>query len=92
MTKLSLYSNKITDAGVASLSQALQTEACQVTTLSLSESQITDAGVASLCQALQTAACQVTTLNLSESQITDAGVPVYLKHCKQQHVKSPNLI
>ena len=74
VTDLFLYSNKITDAGVASLSQALQTEACQVTTLSLSESQITDAGVASLCQALQTAACQVTTLNLSESQITDAGV------------------
>ena len=74
VTKLSLYSNKITDAGVASLSQALQTAACQVTTLSLSESQITDAGVASLSQALQTAACQVTTLNLSENQITDAGV------------------
>ena len=74
VTTLSLYSNKITDAGVASLSQALQTAACQVTTLYLSENQITDAGVASLSQALQTAACQVTTLNLSESQITDAGV------------------
>ena len=33
VTKLFLYSNKITDAGVASLSQALQTAACQVTTL-----------------------------------------------------------
>ena len=74
VTKLSLYSNKITDAGVASLSQALQTAACQVTTLDLSENQITDAGVASLCQALQTAACQVTTLDLSRNQITDAGV------------------
>ena len=74
VTILSLYSNKITDAGVASLSQALQTAACQVTLLNLSENQITDAGVASLSQALQTAACQVTTLNLSESQITDAGV------------------
>ena len=74
VTELSLYRNTITDAGVASLSQALQTAACQVTTLNLSENQITDAGVASLCQALQTAACQVTTLNLSENQITDAGV------------------
>ena len=74
VTKLFLSSNKITDAGVASLSQALQTAACQVTTLNLNESQITDAGVASLSQALQTAACQVTTLDLSENQITDAGV------------------
>ena len=74
VTKLFLYSNKITDAGVASLSQALQTAECQVTTLNLSENQITDAGVASLSQALQTAACQVTTLNLREDQITDAGV------------------
>ena len=74
VTKLSLSSNKITDAGVASLSQALQTAACQVTTLNLNESQITDAGVASLSQALQTAACQVTELHLSKNQITDAGV------------------
>ena len=76
VTELSLDSNKITDAVVASL---LQT-ASQVTTLDLSISQITDAGVASLCQTLQTAACKVTTLNLN------------VKHCKQQHVKSPNLI
>ena len=74
VTKLFLSSNKITDAGVASISQALQTAACQVTILNLSENQITDAGVASLSQALQTAACQVTILNLSENQITDAGV------------------
>ena len=74
VTELSLDSNKITDAGVASLSQALQTAACQVTTLYLSKNQITDAGVASLCQALQTAACQVTTLDLCRNQITDAGV------------------
>ena len=74
VTTLSLYSNKITDAGVASLSQALQTAACQVTKLDLNGNQITDAGVASLSQALQTAACQVTRLDLSESQITDAGV------------------
>ena len=74
VTELSLKSNKITDVGVASLSQALQTAACQVTTFNLSRNQITDAGVASLCQALQKAACQVTTLNLSRNQITDAGV------------------
>ena len=76
VTTLFLYSNKTTDAGVASLSQALQTAECQVTTLSLHENQITDAGVASLSQALQTAACQVTTLDLSENQITDAGVAI----------------
>ena len=72
--KLSLQRNKITDASVVSLCQALQTAACQVTKLDLRENQITDAGVASLCQALQTAACQVTELNLSDNQITDAGV------------------
>ena len=72
--ELSLQGNKITDASVVSLCQALQTAACQVTKLDLRENQITDAGVASLCQALQTAACQVTELNLSDNQITDAGV------------------
>ena len=72
--KLSLQGNKITDASVVSLCQALQTAACQVTELDLRENQITDAGVASLCQALQTAACQVTELNLHDNQITDAGV------------------
>ena len=74
VTYLFLYSNKITDAGVASLSQALQTAACQVTILDLSENQITDTGVASLCQALQTPTCKVTTLDLSRNQITDASV------------------
>ena len=74
VTNLYLYNNKITDAGVASLCQALQTAACQVTKLDLRENQITDAGVASLCQALQAAACQVTELNLHDNQITDAGV------------------
>ena len=72
--KLSLRGNKITDASVVSLCQALQTAACQVTELDLRENQITDAGVASLCQALQTAACQVTEINLHDNQITDAGV------------------
>ena len=72
--KLSLRRNKITDASVVSLCQALQTAACQVTELDLRENQITDAGVASLCQALQTTTCQVTKLNLLDNQITDAGV------------------
>ena len=72
--ELSLQGNKITDASVVSLCQALQTAACQVTKLDLRENQITDAGVASLCQALQTTTCQVTKLNLLDNQITDAGV------------------
>ena len=72
--RLSLQGNKITDASVVSLCQALQTAACQVTELNLRDNQITDAGVASLCQALQTTACQVTELNLRYNQITDAGV------------------
>ena len=71
---LSLEKNKITDAGVASLCQALQAPECRVTTLSLSNNQISDAGVITLCQALQTPSCQVTKLDLSRNQITDAGV------------------
>ena len=72
--KLSLEKNKITDAGVASLCQALQAPGCRVTTLGLSNNQISDAGVVTLCQALQTTSCQVTKLDLSRNQITDAGV------------------
>ena len=45
--------NQITDAGVASLCQALQTPTCKVTALNLRGNQITDAGVVSLCEALQ---------------------------------------
>ena len=74
LNELSLFGNQITDAGVVSLCQALQTPACKVTTLDLSYNQITDAGVASLCQALQTPTCKVTTLYLTGNQITDAGV------------------
>ena len=74
LTKLELQENQITDAGVVSLCQALQTPACKVTTLDLSGNQITDAGVVSLSRALQTPACKVTTLYLSDNQITDAGV------------------
>ena len=72
--KLSLEKNKITDAGVASLCQALQAPGCRVTTLRLSNNQISDAGVVTLCPALQTTSCQVSKLDLSRNQITDAGV------------------
>ena len=74
LTCLRLFNSQITDAGVASLCQALQTPTCKVTTLYLSHNQITDAGAVSLCQALQTPTCKVTTLYLSDNQITDAGV------------------
>jgi len=74
LIELELSFNQITDAGVISLSQALQSSACKVTTLDLSLNQITDAGVISLSQALQSSACKVTTLHLSSNQITDAGI------------------
>ncbi|RMX52704.1 hypothetical protein pdam_00004199 [Pocillopora damicornis] len=64
---------QITDDGVASLCQALQTPTCKVTDLGLEDNQITDAGVASLCEALQTPTCKVTMLYLGRNQITDAG-------------------
>ena len=74
LTELVLVRNQITDASVTSLSQALQSPACKVTTLHLGGNQITDAGVTSLSQALQSPACKVTTLDLQRLQITDAGV------------------
>ena len=75
LTELILNSDQITDAGVTSLSKALQSSACKVTTLHLSGYQISDAGVTSLSKALQSSACKVTTLHLSTHHlITDAGV------------------
>ena len=74
ITDLRLFGGKVTDAGVASLCQALQTSTCKVTKLHLDQNQITDAGVASLCQALQTPTCKVTELGLNGNQITNAGV------------------
>ena len=74
LIELSLSWTRITDVGVVSLSKALQSSACQVTSLVLSFNQITDAGVVSLSQALQSSACQVTSLVLSYNLITDAGV------------------
>ena len=74
VTELMFYGAEISDAGVVSLCQALQTLTCKVTTLGLSWNYITEDGVVSLCQALQTPTCKVTTLYLSGNQITDAGV------------------
>ena len=74
LTSLSLGFNRITDAGVASLCEALTQPSCKVTTLNLDDNQITDAGVFSLCEALKQPSCKVTTLNLDDNQITDAGV------------------
>ena len=74
LTQLSLSDIQITDAGVASLRQALQTPTCKITTLDLGGNEITDASVGSLCQALQSPTCKVTKLDLCHNQITDAGV------------------
>jgi len=74
LTELILRINQITDAGVTSLSQALQSPACKVTTLHLEGNQITDGGVTSLRQALQSPACKVTELDLACNHITDTGV------------------
>ena len=88
VTELSLYSNKITDAGVARLCQALQTAACQVTILNLSENQITDAGVVTLCQTLQRAQCPVEVLYLQDnSRITSVG----RRRLKKMLERQPNL-
>ncbi len=73
LTELKLSDNAITDAGVVSLSQALQSVACQVTSLDLGCNQISDDGAASLSQALQSSACQLSSLDLSQNQIADAG-------------------
>ncbi len=72
LTELMLPSNKITDVGVARLSEALKSSTCKVTKLIVGNNQITDAGVVSLCQALQSSTCQE--LSLRGNQITDAGV------------------
>ena len=74
ITTLELSGGEVTDAGIASLCQELQTPTCKVTELHLGHNQITDAGVVSLCQALQAPTCKVTELDLVGNQITDAGV------------------
>ena len=74
VTTLQLSGNQITDAGVTSLCQGLQSPACKVTTLDLRDNEVTGTGVTSLSQALQSPACKVTTLGLRFSRITDTGV------------------
>ena len=48
LTKLYLSNSKVTDDGVASLSEALKQSTCQLTELYLDGIQIADGGVASL--------------------------------------------
>ena len=73
LTSLVLLGSNITDAGVASLCEALKQPSCIVTTLHLGKYKITDAGVASLCEALKQPSSKITTLRLGGSQITNAG-------------------
>ena len=74
LTTLSMEYIKITDTGVAMLSEALQHPSCKLTTLNLGGNGITDTGVASLCEALQHPSCKLTTLNLEVNEISDTGV------------------
>ena len=80
---LNLSGNKITDAGVASLSEALKQSTCQLTTLKLAFNQITKDGVASLREALKQSTCQLTTLDLCANQIKDDGVVSLSEALKQ---------
>ena len=80
---LDLSGNQITDAGVASLSEALKQSTCQLTTLYLIANQITDDGVASLSEALKQSTCQLTSLVLAVNQITDDGVASLIEALKQ---------
>lgn len=70
----SMFSNLITDPGVACLSEALKQSTCSLATLDLRENQITDLGVACLSEALKQSTCKLTTLNLNINEITHAGV------------------
>ena len=90
---LNLCGNQITDAGVASLCQALQTLSCKVTELDLGYNQITDAGVVS--QYVKHYRHQhVKSPNFIWMIIRSPMpvLPVYVKHYRHQHVKSPNFI
>jgi len=73
LTNLDLCNNHVTDAGVASLREALKQTGCKVSTLCLTKNEITDAGVDSLCDALKHPSSKVTTLNLSFNEVTDVG-------------------
>ena len=80
---LDLAGNQITDDGVASLSEGLKQQTCQLTTLYLTVNQITDDGVASLSEVLKQPTCQLTTLYLADIKITDAGVASLSEALKQ---------
>ena len=88
---LSLFGNQITDAGVASLSEALKQSTCQLTTLDLAGNKITDDGVASLSEALKQSTCQLTTLDLAGNKITDDGVASLSEALKQSTCKLTEL-
>ena len=75
--------NKITDAGAASLSEALKQSNCQLTNLFLSNNQITDDGAASLSDALKQPSSQLKELNLFQNQITDARAASIIEVLKQ---------
>ena len=87
---LNLFDNQITDAGVASLSEALKQSTCQLISLDLSYNQITGDGFASLSEALKQRNC-LTTLQLGGNQITDAGVASLSEALKQSTCKLTEL-
>ena len=74
LTTLSMEYIKITDTGVAMLSEALQHPSCELITLNLGDNEIIDTRVAVLSEALKHPSCKLTTLNLGGNEITDAGV------------------
>ena len=91
LSGLVLWGNFLTDAGVASLCEALKEPRCKVTKLGLNGNQITDAGVASLCEALKEPSCKVTKLGLNGNQITDAGVASLCEALKELTCKVTKL-
>ena len=76
LTELDLGYNAITSAFIISLSEALESTACNLSTLRLWENKITDEGVERLSRALQSPACKVTTLDLKDNRITNVGVTI----------------
>ena len=75
--------NKITDAGAASLSEALKHSNCQLTNLFLSGNQITDDGATSLSEALKQPSSQLKELKLSYNRITYARATSIIEVLKQ---------
>ena len=91
LSSLVLWGNFFTDAGVASLCEALKEPSCKVTKLGLNGNQTTDAGVVSLCEALKELSCKVTKLGLNGNQITDAGVASLCEALKEPSCKVTKL-